>query len=192
MSVSLRPGVMPGPLLPFPTSGYFLRSRIFYLIEYNVMEPLAALGLASNIVQIVDFSGRIISRSKEIYRSADGKLAAHIALEQAAKSLRLLSHDLIEDIPLPDDLFSKGDTIKRREKSAAEVRLLNLSSQTKAITDKIIERIQRENVGNASNPWKSVDQAFRSIWNEKELQSLEAGLADIREEINTALLFSLR
>ena len=49
------------------------------------MDPLSALGLASNIIQITEFTGKLISQSKEIYRSADGTLSEHAILEEAAR-----------------------------------------------------------------------------------------------------------
>ena len=156
------------------------------------MEPFAALGLATSIIQIVDFSGRIISRGKEIYHSPDGTLKIHTVLKEAAKNLHELSLGLIEDISVPEVPFSKVCRTKRGEKSVAEEQLLELSAQTKEITDKIIGAIQRIEVDDVGKMWKSIDQAFRSVWSQKELESLEARLDNIRKQINTALLFSLR
>lgn len=51
------------------------------------MDPLTALGLASNIVQFVDFASKLISQSHEIYQSADGALEDNVALEHVAKNL---------------------------------------------------------------------------------------------------------
>ncbi|XTI82353.1 hypothetical protein V2W45_1337546 [Cenococcum geophilum] len=46
------------------------------------MDPLSALGLASNIVQLVQFIGVVISDSHEVYSSADGALQRNYALEE--------------------------------------------------------------------------------------------------------------
>ena len=52
------------------------------------MDPLAALSLAGNIIQFVDFGGRLLGGAGEIYRSADGSLKVHDELELVATDLR--------------------------------------------------------------------------------------------------------
>lgn len=183
------------------------------------MEPLIALGLASSIIQIVDFSGRVISRSKEIYTSDNGTLKIHGDLEEAAKNLQELSHELIEDVP-PPKAYQSEDKRERREMRArgefkwvgpiekivewktewketqqqrmAEKQLLALSVETKKITDDIIHAIQQLKSNSSSTRFQSVRHAFRSIWGEERLKCLETGLESIRRQIDTALLFSLR
>jgi hypothetical protein len=41
------------------------------------MEPIAALSLASNVIQIVDSSARIVSKSPELYKSSNERLLHH-------------------------------------------------------------------------------------------------------------------
>jgi hypothetical protein len=82
------------------------------------MEPLVALGIASNIVQIVDFAGRILSRSKEISTSGNGSLAIHSHLVDVARNLRELSNELSEEAPGPTALkvASSKKTLRKDEK----------------------------------------------------------------------------
>ena len=58
------------------------------------MEALAALGLASNIIQIVDFGARLLSKSREIHHSADGSLDENNILEDVTSNLAELSFEL--------------------------------------------------------------------------------------------------
>jgi Fibronectin type III-like domain len=55
------------------------------------METLAIVGLIGNVVQFVDFSGKLIAKSTELYRSSEGALAENIDVETATNHL-LQSH----------------------------------------------------------------------------------------------------
>ena len=68
--------------------------NFIYPFNKIAMDPLTALGLAANIVQFVDFTSKLISQSHEIYRSADGALEDHVALENVANNLSKLSDEL--------------------------------------------------------------------------------------------------
>jgi hypothetical protein len=58
------------------------------------METLAIIGLVGNIVQFVVFSGKLISKSTELYRSSEGALAEHIDIETVTSHLVLLNSKL--------------------------------------------------------------------------------------------------
>ena len=58
------------------------------------MDPLSALSVAAAVVQFVDYSSRMVSKSREIYKSADGALAENIDLEVASKCLQRLTEPL--------------------------------------------------------------------------------------------------
>jgi hypothetical protein len=54
------------------------------------MEPLSAVSPASAVIQIVDFSSKVISRTKEMYTSADGTYEDATLLEDATANLNNL------------------------------------------------------------------------------------------------------
>ena len=61
------------------------------------LESLAALSLAGNIVQFIDFGCRLFSKSRELYASSDGVLAENVELENIANSLNALSQGLKDE-----------------------------------------------------------------------------------------------
>jgi hypothetical protein len=63
-----------------------------------MLDPLTALGVASHIVQFVDFTVKLISKSHEIYNSTDGALIANKDLEAIAAHLNRLTERLRTDI----------------------------------------------------------------------------------------------
>lgn len=56
------------------------------------MEAIAAFGLAASILQVVDFSGNILTSSKEIWRS--GSTDRNVELGMTTTDLRRLSDEL--------------------------------------------------------------------------------------------------
>lgn len=52
------------------------------------MEPPVAVGLAGNIVQFVDFAGRLISGTKQLYQDSD---PAFLEIETLRKDMKRLA-----------------------------------------------------------------------------------------------------
>ncbi|KAH8733114.1 hypothetical protein GQ44DRAFT_754613 [Phaeosphaeriaceae sp. PMI808] len=89
------------------------------------MEPLGALGLASNIIQIVDFSSRIVSRRRELYNSADGQTEEHAVLDNAARNLSELYRSL----------NISGKKYDTRNLTEADRQLIKLKAESEKIVD---------------------------------------------------------
>jgi hypothetical protein len=58
------------------------------------MDPLSALSIASAVIQIVDFSSKVIARTREVYQSADGSIEELTLIEDATANLDDLMKDL--------------------------------------------------------------------------------------------------
>jgi len=145
------------------------------------MDPFTALGAASNNIQIADFSLRIISRGHKIYSSIDGKLDSHAVLDNAAKNLEELSNEL-----------RSNDMLKRRKLGTADAQLVALWTECGTVTKKIHEALRKLRVSSGNRKWQSTAVALRSIFSDKEINGLESKLNNIRTQINTAVLVSLR
>jgi hypothetical protein len=58
------------------------------------MEPLVAISLVGNIVQFVDFSSKLVSKTVEGYRLADGAFVDNANLETATNDLVALNESI--------------------------------------------------------------------------------------------------
>ena len=63
-----------------------------------VLDPFSALGLASNVVQFVDYGSRVISKTVEQYESAAGCSRGLVNTESIAQHLRMLAKSLEGDL----------------------------------------------------------------------------------------------
>lgn len=52
------------------------------------MDPLSALGLASSIFQVIDFSWKLVSKSTSLYKATDGALVVNRDLEIISRDLK--------------------------------------------------------------------------------------------------------
>lgn len=139
------------------------------------MESIAALSLASNIIQVIDFSSRLVSRGRELYKSADGSLAEHAVLSDAARNL----FELQEELQLSDTSGSHKKLIKLQKESEDVVQELA----------KIMDKAKRKN---GNRKWQSIYQALRSVKTDREISNIARRLDKIRKQVDTALLVSIR
>ncbi|CZR63571.1 uncharacterized protein PAC_13468 [Phialocephala subalpina] len=142
-------------------------------------DPMTALGLASNIVQLISFTSDIVSKSREIYKSQDGKLIEHMELEAITTSL----HDLSREIVSP---FQKGILL-----SKAEEDLQKLWGECNDISRQLIVAIESLQTQGRNKKWNSFRQALKTVWKEDEIEALSRRLDRYRAQIDTALLVSL-
>lgn len=173
------------------------------------MEPLASLSLTSSVIQIVDFTGKLISNAKEIYRSADGTLESCQNLRQAAQNLSELSADLYRNTPKnqrlnksknlrprPEDVEGRPNGLRSKrndlELSSADEQLLRLTEDARELSQGIADAVHKTAAYGDHKTFWSIQQALRAVWNQRNFSALEARLENIRRQIDTALLVSLR
>lgn len=144
------------------------------------MDPLTALGLASNIIQLISFTSDLVSKGREIYKSADGALIEHMELETIAKSLQ----DLSADLPAQ---AKRGKSLTRTEKQ-----LRGICEGCNEVSGELIEAIQRLKATGNHKRWNSFRQALNSVWKENQIDALSKRLEKYRNQLDTTLLVSLR
>jgi len=139
-------------------------------------DPLAALGLAANIVQFVDFSHRLLSESKALYNSATGSSADNVVIETVATDLHLLN--------------AKFTT--RSAVGAIPDSMRNLASQCKDHAIEILDVLDKIKVKRPHKKWKSFPQAVRSIWKKEEIEELVRRMERLRNEMHFRLQIMMR
>lgn len=147
------------------------------------MEPVAALGVAAAAVQFLSFTGEIISKSREIYRSADGTLLVQSELDTLAKSLRS------QCLPLRN--FIRAE--RRTAFGESEAELRSLCRNCIRVADELGEALEKLKVHDTRHrKWTSFRQALNSVRTEDEIEQLSKRLERYRNQIDTTLLFILR
>ena len=141
-----------------------------------MMDPVAALGLAGNIVQFVDFSCKVLQDTKNLYRSTTGASAENDILE-------VICHDLIDldnALTAPSAPGAIPDSVRSLASTCKEV-----AAELLGILDKIRVREPRQK-------WKSFVQALRSVWKKEQIEELLKRMERLRNETQYRLQLMLR
>lgn len=135
------------------------------------------MALATAIVQFVDFSSKVVTKTIEIYRD-------HSTLDQSSADLDtiLVTRNLILVTRQlrPDDQIATAST----EQEAA---LLELRDRCERLGNELIDlfgRVGRAPAGRWLTLWRSLRKAVRRVWNEEKIREIEGRLGRIREQMN--------
>lgn len=139
------------------------------------MEALVVIGLVGNIVQFVDFSGKLISKSTELYRSSEGALTENIDIETVTNHLVLLNSKL-----------------KSTANNTGDSTLEGLCESCGAAAEELLAALDKVKVKGKQDKWKSIRKALRSVWSKEEIADLERRLTRLKEELNLHVVVGLR
>jgi hypothetical protein len=144
-----------------------------------VLDPLTALSVAASVVQFVDFSTKLISKGREIYKSTEGVLSDHA--EQAAISSRLA--DLTRGLSVSINACEATKRLSPAENALQEVTLDCLECAgdfTLAIDELRVTGNHRK--------WKSFRQALKSVWKKEGIEVRLVKLDRLRQLVIVHLL----
>ncbi|KAF2876481.1 hypothetical protein BDV95DRAFT_590592 [Massariosphaeria phaeospora] len=154
------------------------------------MKPLPAVGLASSLVQIIDFSVKVLQKEYKIYQSADGDFIENpTLLQNAVDNLFRLLFQLENN-----DLKKLSADPKRGKLSEAAEHLLKLGDETKLLATPLIDAIlQAQAKGSYGDPkWTTLREALLTVWKKKDVTGLKKKLRNVRKDVDTSLLLALK
>ena len=138
------------------------------------MEPLAAVGLAGNIIQFLDFTRDTISKSRQIDTFISGTLKEYADLEDLTTHLKYLS-GRIQSSSEPVDLV-----------------LEQLCSRCIEVAEELLEALESLGVKGKHMRFPSIRKALKVLWGREKLRILEERLAGFRHELNLHITVELR
>ena len=148
------------------------------------MDPFTAIGVASNVIQIVDFSTRLVSKGQKIYKSADGTLAENVDTDTVAKDLGLLNRKLQTSFSRAS---KNGGDLNEDDQS-----LLHLCEKCHALSVELLSKLEKLKVIGKHRKWKSARQALKSVCGKDDIEHFASRLGLYRDEINLNITVSLR
>jgi len=138
-----------------------------------VLDVWTALGLASNIVQFVDFTSKLVSGSREIFNSRDGVSDRTRALQAIATDLSHLTGDLTIST-------SRGTTFVGEMLRGLAFECQNVAAELQ----KALSSLQTKD----KTRWKSFLIALQEVWRRDEIARMTGRLDALQRELNTHLL----
>lgn len=144
------------------------------------MEAFAALGLAGNIVQFVDFSCKLFSNAQEIYSSASGSSDRVADAAFIVSNLNDLCKRLQERPPL---VASSGAGSVGALSSSLDL----LANKCRDVALELMGLLDRIRTREPQSRWESFKVALRTVMREDEIKALEKRLEDYRRQIIATL-----
>jgi hypothetical protein len=148
-----------------------------------MLDPLTALSVAGNVVQFVDFTTKLLSKSRKIYNSADGALVENLELESVAGNLMELSSRI------SDAFRSKADDVQL---AWEDHNLITLCDNCRSVAEEILGLLAKLRLKGKHGKWDSFRKALKTVGSENELDGLTRRLEGYRKQLDTLLLASLR
>jgi hypothetical protein len=151
-------------------------------------EAIAALSLAANIVQFIDFGGRVLSGGLKLYNSGPDSKRPSSASD--TKFITQSLQRLIEGLNWP--LEQSDSTNEGTELSQTEIDLRSLAAQCKDIADELLKAIKKVELQGKGGKWDSFRAALKHVLAEGKIEKFRQQLDAFRQEIILHILACLR
>ncbi|KAI2617968.1 hypothetical protein GGS26DRAFT_575604 [Hypomontagnella submonticulosa] len=143
------------------------------------MDPLTAVGFASNIVAFVDFTSKLLRAAHTLYVSAAGTTAENLELETLAEHLQLLAK---KTAPTSQLRYSSQPLSKE------DAALHDLATQCEDLSNQLLVILNSFKVQGRHKKWKSLYQAIRSSRHAAEIDAIQNRLDRIGAQMSSHLL----
>lgn len=137
-------------------------------------EAVAALGVAANVLQFLDYGSRFVSQAWRIHKTGSDGL-------DGIPNLQLMTKQLQEVL---------GDLQKHQATDNPE--LLQLSEECSRVARRLIESIDCIGIPQGGRKRDALKTAFKMAWKREEIQQLQRELDGFRQQLSLHLLASLR
>ncbi len=162
------------------------------------LEGFAALGVASNIVQFVEFGCRLFSHSKELYRSSSGLANEAVELENITRSLVHLSDRLVVENagwnqpPLHDSGIEPEDDSDVDLEDDGEADLTLIARNGKKIADELSDALNQLRVKDSGKKWQCFRMALKRVWKPKKIDDMSRRMERLSSQLTMCLVKSLK
>ena len=143
-------------------------------------EALVALGVAANVVQFIDFGGRILSEGYRLQKCKGVSPSKNEELESIALDLQKL-HD---ELQCPENKTYQAPTPN-------DIQLQRLAEQCRDVCLELLAALEKMKTVE-SGKWRSFRVALKTVWGESRIKSLQVRLDEARQELIVRILMSFR
>lgn len=141
------------------------------------MDPITAISLASSLITFVDFAGKIVTGTYEVYNSTSGTTVENAHVDTIIGDLKEVAADLETDV---------------LGQSKHERALRDLAFKCDKVADELLRLLDRIKSDSSQSTWKSLKATLISLRKQKEITGLEKQLNDYRSQILTRLILMLQ
>lgn len=142
------------------------------------MDPLTAFSLACGVIQVLDFSTKVLSQCREIYKN--GSLSENESTESMVEHLTTLRADL------------QPSTTATGAQTAGDKELMQLADRCSGMAKELVAELGELKVGRGDSRWKAGRVVFRGLRKRGPVERLQRDLDGCRRVLDTKVLADLR
>ncbi|KAJ9145468.1 hypothetical protein NKR23_g5422 [Pleurostoma richardsiae] len=148
------------------------------------MEAAVAVGLASSIVQFVDFGGKLVRNLKELRSNSNTDV--NVDYLRLARDLRTIVQDLVQS--------NRSAVCQNGALPSESSDFLDIADSCASLASKIIDKLESVALqsGSSTTTTKRVKAALKASWRGNEIDELAKRLQYYRDELQIRMLMPLR
>jgi hypothetical protein len=157
------------------------------------MDPLSALSVAATIIQFVDFGTKMLSSSKELYKSAKGSLKISEELELVTGDLQAVLVKLRANAGPENPIAPAPSPQSQAEIDEHRNSFLEICNNATLITGELLRKLNDLKVKDRKHRvWHTLRAAIRTAWSKEEISALRERLSNLSESLTPRLLLEMR
>ncbi|KAE9370087.1 hypothetical protein N431DRAFT_411184 [Stipitochalara longipes BDJ] len=146
-------------------------------------EAIGALSLAANIVQFIDFGGKVLSGSLKLHKN--GWLSE-------TNDTKIITKSLQQSIEMLNQPLKQSDSTSEVKISQTEADLRNLATHCIEIANELIRAITKVELQGKRGKWDSFQAALKHVLAEEKIEKIRQRLDNFRQEIIVHILACFR
>lgn len=147
------------------------------------MDPLTAFVLACGVIQVVDFSTKVVVKCREIYK--DGASSENKEIESLAKHLI----DVYMELDAANAVVKPAPTLQLHRDDQD---LQNLAQQCSETAKELIAQLQKLKVQGQPRKRDVLRKTVKVVWKKSAIEDIERRLEHYRRTLDTRILINLR
>lgn len=147
------------------------------------MDPLSAFSLACGVIQVIDFSRKVVVKCRQLYRN--GASSENEETESMAKCLT----DLSTDLSLASAVQNPGRTTQLYHDDRE---LLRLAQQCSGTATELVAKLQKLSIQDRFRKRDAIRKAVNGVWKKSTIEGIQRRLEQYRRMLDTRILISLR
>ena len=148
------------------------------------MDPLTAFSLACGVIQVVDFSTKVVVKFREIYKT--GASSENKEIESMAKHLT----DLFTDLGNSASAVPNLGPMPRLYHD--DLDLQKLAQQCSETAKELVVETQKFSIQGQPRKRDVIPKAFKEVWKKKRIDDIQRRLELYCRTLDTRILIDLR
>ncbi|KAI4631838.1 uncharacterized protein J4E87_002544 [Alternaria ethzedia] len=146
------------------------------------MEAIAGLSLAANILQVIDFTAKVLSTGNQLRQS--GSTVQNSELERVVEDFTALNERITS--------WARPNPASSGPLAQDSQALDDLAAECTKIAQELIAKLESLRCSKDAARYKTILSALKATWNAKTIEDIKSRLQTMRDELQFRILVSIR